>query len=313
MNPSIKSIVPTAVACALVLAACGGGGAKPAASFLPDAERARTLTGSTAPTETAEQISARVAGILGRSDSLIISTMRGSATIRRETTNPPDPLFFTFQTDCRATACSYRETETGMSGTIRLRDLEIISSTRGGPVLTRNGITLGEVVTNDLEAYGAWMLHSAFGVQSGRGVIGGPSRDFSIRYALAGGDPTGSLPPEEGISATWTGVMVGTPATGPAAGNILQGDATLTATFASGPRWGTLDALFTNIKDIDRLAAHTTETVRFDDMAVGSDGRFEAGLTGDRIQGRFYGPGHVEAAGVFERSNILGAFGAKRQ
>ena len=40
MNPSIKSIVPTAAACALALAACGGG-AKPAPSLLPDAERAR--------------------------------------------------------------------------------------------------------------------------------------------------------------------------------------------------------------------------------------------------------------------------------
>ena len=46
MNPSIKTLtIPAAVA--LTLAACGGGGggAKPAASLLPDAERARTLTG----------------------------------------------------------------------------------------------------------------------------------------------------------------------------------------------------------------------------------------------------------------------------
>ena len=302
MNPSIKSVVPIAAACALVLAACGGGGgAKPATSLLPDAERARTLTGSTAPTETDEQISARVAGILGRSDSLIISTMRGEMT-------HPDLPSLTFRTACRATACSYRLTETGESGTIRLRDFEIVSSTRGGLVLTKNGITLGEGGTDDGEAYGAWMLHSTFAVRSA--TIDGTSHDLSARYALAGGDLTGSPPTATDITATWRGVMVGTPGTGAAAGNVLQGDAALTYTIVGGR--GMLDAAFTDIKDLDRLAAHTTETVRFDDVPVATNGTFRTGLTGNRIQGGFYGPGHVEAAGVFEQSNILGAFGAKR-
>ena len=33
----------------------------------------------------------------------------------------------------------------------------------------------------------------------------------------------------------------------------------------------------------------------------------------DRIEGGFHVPGHAEAAGIFERSGIIGAFGAKRQ
>ena len=105
--------------------------------------------------------------------------------------------------------------------------------------------------------------------------------------------------------------MVGTPETGDHAGNLLQGDATLTYTIAGGST--ELDAAFTDIKNLDLLDDHTTETVRFDDIPVGTNGTFEAGLTGNRIQGGFYGPGHVEAAGVFEQSNILGAFGAKRR
>ena len=48
-------------------------------------------------------------------------------------------------------------------------------------------------------------------------------------------------------------------------------------------------------------------------MPLGADGTFEAGLTGNRIQGGFYGPGHAEAAGIFEQSNIVGAFGATLQ
>jgi len=53
--------------------------------------------------------------------------------------------------------------------------------------------------------------------------------------------------------------------------------------------------------------------VIFADVPISGRGTFEAGLSGNRIQGGFYGPGHVEAAGVFEQSNIVGAFGAKRQ
>ena len=46
----------------------------------------------------------------------------------------------------------------------------------------------------------------------------------------------------------------------------------------------------------------------FNDIPVGPQGTFQSGLTGNRIQGGFYGPGHAEAAGVFEQSNIVGAF-----
>ena len=43
------------------------------------------------------------------------------------------------------------------------------------------------------------------------------------------------------------------------------------------------------------------------------DGTFKTGQSGTRIQGGFYGPDHVEAAGIFEQSGILGALGATRQ
>ena len=74
-----------------------------------------------------------------------------------------------------------------------------------------------------------------------------------------------------------------------------------------------LDAAFTNIQDLDRLVAHPQSTVRFSDIPVNSQGEFESGLTGNRIQGSFYGPGHAEAAGIFEQSNIVGAFVAKKE
>ena len=40
-------------------------------------------------------------------------------------------------------------------------------------------------------------------------------------------------------------------------------------------------------------------------------GAFAAASSGT-IEGRFYGPDHEEVGGVFERNEILGAFGAAR-
>lgn len=324
MNPSIKSIVPIAAACALALAACGGGGgsgAKPATSNLSDEERIRrirTLTGSTAPAETNEEINARVAGILERTDSFEMSGLHTEIDHPGDR-DPPFLVDPPFSVDvCRIYppegACSTAVGFDGAQKAIRIPALEVGSSTKDEIRLTRNGITLGESGgTGDgymWEAYGAWMRHAFSGVRSARGqpAIDGTSYNFSSRWSVAGGDLTGSLPTD--VSATWSGVMVGTPATGAAAGNVLQGDAALTYTLEGGRR--TLDAAFTDIKDLDRLAAHTTETVRFDDVPVGTDGTFRRSSTGNYIKGGFYGPGHIEAAGVFEQSNILGAFGATK-
>ena len=38
-----------------------------------------------------------------------------------------------------------------------------------------------------------------------------------------------------------------------------------------------------------------------------------AALAASDIKATFYGPNHEEVGGVFERDNIVGAFGAKRQ
>ncbi len=103
--------------------------------------------------------------------------------------------------------------------------------------------------------------------------------------------------------------MVGSPQAGPAGGNILQGDATLTFDLTDN----SLDAAFTDIQDLDRKAAHSTTSVRFDDVPVAGGGTFTTGSTGDLISGRFYGPGHAETAGVFEKSGMVGAFGARKQ
>ena len=325
MNLSIGSSVPTFVACALALAACSGGGG-PQSSLLPEAnhDRIRALTDSTAPpaTETDAAVAARAADVVSQADSLVLSSVRVEV---------PRYIDSRVPSSCRGTACSY-----SVGGVARSIRPEVVASTRRGIVLHKYGITLREGSVDRAvsgpgfqynyvqEAYVAWMRYAGFAVYGDDGMVsvsegntlvilgqdtGSRSVSVTERYTGVVGDSTGSAPTE--MDASWTGVMVGTPETGDHAGNLLQGDAVLTYTIAGGS--AELDAAFTGIKDLDRLAAHTTETVRFDDVPVGTNGTFEAGRPGARIQGGFYGPGHVEAAGVFEHSNILGAFGAKRR
>ena len=51
----------------------------------------------------------------------------------------------------------------------------------------------------------------------------------------------------------------------------------------------------------------------FSDLVIEPDGTFARDQSGTRIQGGFHGPGHAEVAGIFEQSEIVGAFGVKRQ
>ena len=279
----------------LALGACGGGG-----SSGPSSADTRELTGLAAPTETVTAQNARVAGIVSRADSLIISAVHG------ETSHPALPSF-NFRSRCAGTRCSLSEPRIGYSVTFYLSDFEFVSGSTDS-IGTKHGITLmsdsGRHMGADYISLGAWMEHGAFIVQTESATVEGYR--ISVRYGMAGGDLAGTRPAG---TATWTGIMVGTPATGNNRDDRLQGNAALNYDSSAG---GSLDVAFTSIKNIDRGTAHSTPTVLFSDVPVGLGGTFEAGLAGNRIQGGFYGPAHVEALGIFEQSNIVGAFGAKR-
>ena len=289
--------IVVAVAAMLMLNACAGGGST---STGPALDRIRTLTGTATPAETVGDQAARAPGIVSRADSLIVSTIHG------ETSSPQFPVF-SLRASCSGTACTFGEPTTGYLDTLRLSDLEFVSG-NDEPVGTKHGITLirssgQQYDGTEYRALGGWMEHSGFAAQTERLTFEGVRVDG--RYGMAGGDLTGSRPSG---SATWYGLMVGTPVAGEGRGDRLQGDASLTYNMASRM----LGAAFTNIRNIDRLRAHSVPAVRFTDVSVDARGTFQAGATGNRIQGGFYGPGHAEATGVFEQSNIVGAFGAKR-
>ena len=289
------------VACAGLLAACASGGDNGGASVSGGLGGIRQATGLAPPVETPAGQGARAAGIVSRADSLILSTTYGR-TSHRDFPN------FRIRARCSGTSCSLSEPVTGYSDTVRLEDFELLA---GGTVAvgTGNAVTLmfgtASDMGTDYARFGAWMTHSAFAVQAQERTFDGTRLDVLV--GLAGGDLAGA--PLTG-SATWLGLMVGTPVSGSARGDRLEGIAALNYDMDAG---GGIDIAFSSIVNIDRRAPHSTPVVQFIDVPVGPRGTFEAGLAGNRVQGGFYGPNHAEAAGIFERSDIVGAFGAKKQ
>ena len=282
----------------LSLAACGGGGAS-TGSTPPPPEGAET------PAETPLDQRARAPEIFARTDSLVYST------IFMETSDASIPTL-ELQAHCDGTQCSFRgPTTRWWPRTIGVQDIEVRSgdsrAVDSRAVLAKHGITtVMESWPGGSEYYGAWMNHAAFAVRSARDADRGTT--LTARFGIAAGDLTGFQPD---MTATWHGFMVGTPLHGALRENALHGDAALHYTLTGADN--SLDAAFTDIRNLDSGAAHSTSAVRFDDVPVAADGTYRAGLTGNRIQGGFYGPDHAEAAGIFEQGGIVGAFGAKRR
>ena len=209
--------------------------------------------------------------------------------------------------ECSGAECQLLDPITGETETtslddalVELGDAEAIGSAYGITLMSRSGRQTGV----DMTSLGAWMEHGSFAL-NGLHAVGEEIESNSL-HAVALGALTGR--PLTG-SASWLGIMVGTPAVGDDRGDRLVGTAALNYDMAAGR----LDAGFSGIRNIDRGRAHSVETVVFLDLAVGPGGTFARGQSGARIQGGFYGPGHAEAAGIFEQSDIVGAFGSTRQ
>ena len=289
-----------AIAAVLPLAACGGDSdpQSPPALSLDDI---RQLTGLSAPVEAAATQQERQQDIVSRADSLVVSTTHVEAVL------PDATHTLRLVSECSGPQCELLdpttgETETASLGTavVRFGAAEPIGSAHGITLMSETGRHMGV----DATSLGAWMEHGSFALNSLRAV--GEEVGSNRLQAMALGDLTGH--PLTG-GATWLGIMVGTPTAGLERGDRLVGTAALNYDMSAGG----LDAAFSGIKNIDRGMAHTTETIIFSNLAIDTDGTFATGQSGTRIQGGFYGPDHVEAAGIFEQSDIVGAFGARRQ
>lgn len=171
-------------------------------------------------------------------------------------------------------------------------------------------------VDTDMLSYEGWMQYSTFGAELNtitHGIIRYGDYQQVLtgeRYGLAhsSGMATDTNPVDG--DATWTGVVIGGRISQSAPVGIgVRGHATLTYDFMNK----NIDVSLTNVQnsspEMDGKQAYPNMT--WQNLPV-RDGRFGADFDAPTLEGRFYGPNHEEVGGIFERNQIIGAFGAKR-
>ena len=274
----------------------------------PFAERARgVVTGANPPALTSAEIAQRAQDVTQNANVLEVSRAH------YKTDNELYPEFVV-ESDCSGTNCPFVDTEPSVALALELGleidEVEELLALEGvEPVLTKNGVTTFLREMDGVNAYGAWLEHGVFAVAEDiddtyeQGI---PGIKFSGVLSLAGGQVSGSRP---SVDATYRGLMVGSPVGGGRRGNTLQGDAELVYASADNE----VDAHFTDIVDLDSGSPHATLRIDFENLAVGQDGIFADGQPGNSIKGGFIGTDHAETVGIFERDNIVGAFGAIRE
>ena len=154
----------------------------------------------------------------------------------------------------------------------------------------------GQQINLNAEEYGAWGEHQTFAVTGLEATAGGSSLiEF---WASSGGRFSESNPVGDMGTATWRGAMIGE-----SGGKFLSGDSTIGYDFSAA----TVDVRMSGIRDWN--TPQTYPDLVWEGLDV-RNGTFTDAYT---IRGSFYGPNHQEAGGVFDRRNITGAFGAKRE
>ena len=208
---------------------------------------------------------------------------------------------FRADASCSGTLCTV--SFQGESATIDLRDVD-----PNGPAVTitgeqtRNGVQIGRATASgdgfNFNTFGVWGNHNA-----GTPVVGSTTiQGVGIRFAFPMSLGTGSGSNPTSGTATWTGAMAGVRVGSSSLGREVTGDAEMTANLGAA----SLDLAFTNIAD---TSGARSGDIRWQGISM-RNGEF-SGSGG--LEGRFYGPNHEEAGGVFERSGIAGAFSLVRQ
>jgi hypothetical protein len=302
----------------LLLTACGGGGGNGIASGGDDSNdggaaqvpwplspaTVRALIGGEVPAFSDRSVGQAVDGLTRSADSLLASDLL--------VFNSPGPPI-RGETFCTAAECSSSFLATVLSlsfSGLGFRDPSIeyqaIATHRSVSLAQGRGKAEIAGTAFDHFGYGGWLEHSFFIVETdviNEGVL----RGTAFGYSYSVGDATGTNPTIEGGTATWSGVMVGGDVSATAArGHHIQGDAKITIADLESPK---VSIEFTNLYNLNVRSPLADITWR--DIAV-TNGGFESGLEGESIEGKFYGPNHEEVGGVFERDEILGAFGAMR-
>ncbi len=279
----------------LVLTACSGNEAQH--TLIVDPESSRALTGGTVLDETGPEIKRGMATLTAKADTVVVGdihTFGKRGPERQEAT-------------CRGDICILRPGFTSPAGIVDKTGAVTagnfsVELTRFTPVMLYNGVRMvHEEATYDadIDGYGGWLDHSYFFIQLN--IDSDPADLERVSYSL--GTASASVP--EG-DASWTGAMTGVDISAPPdRDTVVQGKADIS--FALDTM--TVDVMFTDI--VELASGEARRDMSWLSVAVTND-EFRAGSGTNRIEGRFYGSNHDEAGGVFERDQVLGAFGANR-
>lgn len=298
-----------------ILVACGGGGGGGAATAtshpLPDAliantQETRALVGGTAPPNmTSAQMRQTLNSIASNADALLLDLVDLSS-------GTPIDISVT----CTGASCSYTSPDNVFNDPST--DSFVLTgegfteyNEQNTVVMTHNGVTIGqrlvavqdEGVSLEFQTYEGWLANNSFGVALSEVIQPGMMEGTDTRIetqAHSLGDASGTNPSGTG-RIVWNGAVVGADKS---TSHIVHGTVLIDIDDPASPE---VDVFFTDIKNLNTEAD-------VDDMGWGRltviDGAFDAG---DQIKGVFYGTDHAEVGGVFDRDNILGAFGAVRE
>ena len=156
--------------------------------------------------------------------------------------------------------------------------------------------------------YGGWMEQTTF--VSVSYLVGGedhPAAGAQYVYGVAMGISNGQDPDVSLDGTTWQGFVVGRDRTIlDHFANGVTGEAYVTLN--SGDGGLEADVWFTRLHNVDERL----EDMRWSGLALQEGGFGRRDAENDWIAGQFFGDGHEEVAGVFERSGINGVYGGRK-
>ena len=285
MNMKRRILQAAVLAGALGLAACGGGGG-----------------GGSSTLETDTQLPEVE---VPRSAQALVTGLHFDYTLRSAGESPLE-VTDSVPLACAVSGCAVEDLR-DLSGTGTRGGFATVSGPADASQLTQTftGVSVTASETS-VRRWGFWGEHGHAAVEIGTGTLsvvdGGQTwrGDFTSAHAVTGGDEVSGTNPAGAGSATWSGIAE---AVRIANFTRLPGTAQLRIANLSQPR---IDANI-NLDDGDNGVA-----LRWTGL-IPRAGRFSGTSGPGDIEGRFHGPAHEEAWGVFDTSTYVGAFGTERQ
>ena len=294
----------------LALTGCGGGGDGGGGSPSDrELEVGRELGGLSVPSFTADEFESGVDRAAGNANTLVLSDTVSLVDV------PGLPSELRFHTQCMLDRCEQEEPISGETVEVTLdeylADDGAVDSLVPRPAGERYGIRIARVRFSErtpdgdmltFEGYGGWMEYGAFLVSEGE-IQEGDFLGARLFASSSFGDSPNTVPDME---ASWNGIVAGVDTSRTdTQGNIVQGQVRIGLESPHGAP--VVDVAFTDLYDLETEEGR--DSIYWDDVPVTPLGFSD----GSSIDGRFYGSGHEEASGVFERDDLLGAFGATKQ